>query len=148
MSFYVAKCKVMHVGARNPCNEYRMAGVKLATTREERDIGVTVCSNLKPGAQCRKVARTAAAVLGQVSRTFHCRDRFMFVNLYKQYVRPHLEFAIQAWSPWTQQDKEELERVQRRAVGMVSGLKGTTYKEELGLTTLEERRHQADMLQV
>jgi hypothetical protein len=37
----------------------------------------------------------------------------MFVNLYKQYVRPHLEFAIQAWSPWTQQDKEELERVQR-----------------------------------
>ncbi len=108
MSFYVAKCKVMHVGARYPCNEYRTAGVKLATTREERDIGVTVCSNLKPGAQCRKAARTAAAELGQVSRTFHYRDRFMFVNLYKQYVRPHLEFAIQAWSPWTQQDKEEL----------------------------------------
>ncbi len=33
---------------------------------------------------------------------------------------------------------------------MVSGLKGKEYKErlkELGLTTLEERRHQADMLQ-
>jgi hypothetical protein len=71
--------------------------------------------------------------------------------LYKQYVRPHLEFAIQAWSPWTQQDKETLEKVQRKVVGMVSGLKGTSYEqklEELGLTTLEERRHQADMLQV
>ena len=33
---------------------------------------------------------------------------------------------------------------------MVSGLKGAVYEErlkELGLTTLEERRHQADMLQ-
>ena len=33
---------------------------------------------------------------------------------------------------------------------MVSGLKGKTYEErlvELGLTTLEERRHQMDMLQ-
>jgi hypothetical protein len=64
------------------------------TTSEERDIGVTVCSNLKQGAQCRKAARTAAAVLGQVSRVFHYRDRFTFVKLYKQYVRPHLEFAI------------------------------------------------------
>ncbi len=89
-------------------------------------------------------------MLGQVSCAFHYRDRFTFVNL-KQYVRSHLEFAIEARSPWTQQDKEELDRVQKRAVGMVSGLKGTTYEEkleELGLTTLEERRHQADMLQV
>jgi ribonuclease P/MRP protein subunit RPP40 len=44
-----------------------------------------------------------------------------------------------------------LEKIQRRAVNMVSGLKAGTYEEklkELGLTTLEERRHQADMTQV
>jgi hypothetical protein len=151
MSFNVGKCKVMHVGPRNPGYEYSMGGTVLKTTVEERDIGVTVSSSLKPGAQCKKAARTASAVLGQVSRAFHYRDRFTFVNLYKQYVRPHLEFAVQAWSPWTHQDKEELERVQKKAVGMVSGLSGTTYEEkliELNLTTLEERRHQADMLQV
>jgi ribonuclease P/MRP protein subunit RPP40 len=88
-------------------------------------------------------------VLGQIFRAFHFRDRFTFTNLYKQYVRPHLEFVVQAWSPWTLQDKDMLEKVQKRAVGMVSGLSGTNYKEklkELGLTTLEERRHQADML--
>jgi hypothetical protein len=36
-------------------------------------------------------------------------------------------------------------------VGMVSGLRRTSYEEglaELGLTSLEERRHQANMLQV
>ncbi len=43
-----------------------------------------------------------------------------------------------------------LEKIQQRAVSMISGLKGATYEEklaELGLTTLEERRHQTDMLQ-
>jgi hypothetical protein len=71
--------------------------------------------------------------------------------LYKQYVRPHLEFAVQAWNPWTQQDKDILEKVHRRAVAVVSGLRGVTYEErleELEMTTLEERRHRADMLQV
>jgi hypothetical protein len=38
--------------------------------------------------------------------------------LYKQYVRPHLEFAYQAWSPWLTGDNEELETVQMKAVGM------------------------------
>jgi hypothetical protein len=127
-----------------------MGDTLLSTTKEERDIGVTMSSNLRPGAQCSKVARTASAVLGQISRAFHYRDRYTFMNLYKQYARPHFEFAVQAWSPWTQQDKDTLEKVQKRAVGMVSGLQGSSYEEkleELDLTTLEERRHQADMLQ-
>ena len=37
-----------------------------------------------------------------------------------------------------------------RAVNMISGLKGRSYEEklrELGITTLEERRHQLDMTQ-
>ncbi len=44
-----------------------------------------------------------------------------------------------------------LGKVQSRAVNMVSGLKGTTYEEklnELDMLTLEERRHQSDMVQV
>ncbi len=64
-----------------------------------------------------------------------------------------MEFAIQAWSPGTKQDKEELKKVpvQRKMVCMVSGLGGNNYEKrsaELGLTSLEGRRHQADMLQV
>jgi hypothetical protein len=90
-------------------------------------------------------------VLGQLSRAFHYRDRFTFVRLYKQYVLEHLEFAGQSWSPWTAKDKDTLERVQRRAISMVSGLRSPEYEErlkELEMMTLEERRHQSDMLQV
>ena len=47
------------------------------------------------------------------------------------YVRPHLEYAGVSWSPWLVQDKEVLERVQRRAIGMVTNLRGGTYEERL-----------------
>ncbi len=61
-----------------------------------------------------------------------------------------MEFASPAWSPWTEADKAVLEKIQCRAVGMVSGLKGQSYEEkllELNLPSLEERRLQADMVQ-
>jgi hypothetical protein len=63
----------------------------------------------------------------------------------------HLEFAAQVWSPWLAKYREVLEKVQRRAIIMVSCLKGNSYEErlrELKMTTLEERRHQLDMAQV
>ena len=78
MAFNVKKCKVMHIGGRNPKYQYSMGGEHLVETEEERDIGVIVTDNLKPWAQCSKVARTAQAVLGQISRAFHYRDRLVF----------------------------------------------------------------------
>jgi ribonuclease P/MRP protein subunit RPP40 len=57
---------------------------------------------------------------------------------------------VPAWAPWYESDKECLEKVQRRALRMISGLKATSYEEklkELGISTLEERRRYLDMLQ-
>ena len=128
-----------------------MEGQVLQVTEEERDIGILVSSNLKPTAQCAKAALTANRVLGQITRAFHYRDRHVFIRLYKQYVLPHLEFSVTAWAPWTEADKVVLEKVQQRAVAMVSGLAGRSYEDclaELEMLTLEERRHHADMLQV
>ena len=72
------------------------------------------------------------------------------MQLYIQFVRCHLEFAVPAWCPWTAGDIESLERVQRRAVNLVVGLKGRTYEEklaELGITSLLERRKKMDLIQ-
>ena len=150
MEFNVAKCKVMHVGPKNPGHVYKMAGKELEVTEEEKDIGVTVTKDLRPTQQCRRAARTARGVLSQIQRAFHFRDKDTFKSLYVQYVRPHVEFAAPAWAPWTVEDKQVLERVQQQAVKMMSGLKGRTYEEkckEIGLETLEERRKDMDMIQ-
>ena len=86
-----------------------------------------------------------------MSRCFHYRDKGVWVRLYKTYVRPHLECAVQAWSPWYVKDIEILEKVQRRAVNMVVGLRAGTYEgklKELNLLSLQERRKRGDMIQV
>ena len=150
MAFNVAKCHVMHVGRTNPGHTFTMSRAILGTTVEERDIGVTVTDTLKPGKQCKKAAQVASAVLGQILRAFYYRDRHVFLSLYVQYVRPHLEFAVAAWAPWSKEDVECLERVQRRAVRAMSGLKGQTYEEklvELKLPSLQARRNEIDMAQ-
>ena len=42
------------------------------------------------------------------------------------YVCPLLEYAVTVWSPWMEQDCELLEKVQRRAIRMMSDVKGET----------------------
>ena len=129
---------------------YTMAGFNLTTTEAERDIGVKVQASLCPSLQCREAAQRANAVLGQITRAFHYRGRRTFIQLYKQYVRPHLEFAVPAWSPWTQGDIKTLEKIQQRAVRMVSGLRGATYEEklkEIGMLSLKDLRIQYDLIQ-
>ena len=80
---------------------------------------------------------------------FHFRDKTTFIALYIRYVRCHLEFAGPVWSPWTKQDIEVLEKVQKRAIRAVSGLQGS-YEDKLmalGIQSLENRRIRQDMIQ-
>ena len=150
MQYNIPKCKIMHVGKNNPRHEYFMAGNKLTVVDEEKDVGVTVHKSLKPARQCKKAAGIAGAVLRQLTRNFHYRDKNIFKTLYVQYVRPHVEFAAPAWSPWLREDIETIEKVQRKAVGMISGMKGRSYEEkcrELGIETLEERRKKQDLFE-
>ena len=73
------------------------------------------------------------------------------MSLYTNYVRTNLEYAVHAWCPRTLCDKESLENVQRRAVAMVTNLRGKTYVErlaEMGMTTLENRRRRGDLIQM
>jgi ribonuclease P/MRP protein subunit RPP40 len=82
MAFNFEKCKIMHIGRHNPQFEYYMRGEKVSATEEECDIRVAITKNLKPAAQCSKAAGRAMAVLHQIRRNFHYRDRFTFVQLF------------------------------------------------------------------
>ena len=46
MEFNVDKCKIMHLGKKNPKHTYNMGGSELAVTREERDLGVLIDDQL------------------------------------------------------------------------------------------------------
>ena len=98
MEFNVKKCKVMHIGRQNIMHQYTMNNTPLQVCVMERDIGVQISDNLKPAIQCAEAARRANAILTQVSRAFLYRDRRIFLQLYKQFVRCHLEFSTPAGS--------------------------------------------------
>ena len=117
---------------------------------DEKDLGVFVEANMKPGKQCTTAAKSANFALGQIQRAFHYRKKEYLVPLYKTFVRPKLEYASSAWSPWLEKDKTPLENVQGRLVRMISDVKGSNYEEKLkdaGLTTLEKRRQRGDAIQ-
>ena len=149
MSFNTDKCVVMHLGNGNMKYTYYMNGVLMKTTECEKDIGVYMTPSLKPSVHIAEAVKKANRALGTLLRCLSYRDRFHYIRLYKQYVRCHLETAVQAWSPWLVQDIENIEAVQRRAINKCYGLYGT-YAEKLravGLTTLCDRRSRGDMLQ-
>ena len=143
MRFNLDKCVTLHTGRNNPTNQYTMNNQPLPKVTFEKDLGVITSANLKPSEQCLKAVKTANRVLGQLTRSFLLRDRHAYLNLYKQHVRCHLEYCIPAWRPWNLGDIEAMERVQKRAVRQIEGLKGKTYEEkllEIGLESLESRR--------
>jgi len=71
------------------------------------------------------------------------REREVPVPLRFAFVRPHLEYCIQAWGFQYRKDAELLERVQRRAMKMTGELEDLSYKDwlrKLGLFILVKKR--------
>jgi len=86
-----------------------------------------------------------------VRRAFRKLDILDFRLIYKTYIRPHLEFCIQAWSPHYIKDIEVLENVQKAATKLVPKLRKFSYStrlQMLGITSLKERRVRGDMIEV
>ena len=150
MAFNVKKCKVLHFGRTNPRFKYFMNGEEVEAVKEEKDLGVYIEDSLKPTKQCAAAAKAANFTLGQIQRAFHYRKKEQLVPLYKSFVRPRLEHAVAAWSPWLESDIKSLEKIQERLIKMLSDVKGQTYEEKLkdaGLTTLKDRRARGDAIQ-
>ena len=141
----------MHFGRSNQGYTYSLNGSTLSSTSNERVLGIIVTSDLKPSAQAARAAAAANSMLGRIKRTFTCLDDETMPALYKALVRPHMEYAIQTWSPYLKKDIKMLEKVQRRATKLVKSISHLTYEDRLkclGLTTLEKRRKRGDMIEV
>ena len=149
MLFNIDKCHILHMGKTNPKYPYFMNGSQMKVVEEEKDLGVLIHHSGTPSSQVAKAAKKANSVLGQLLRALSYRDKVTYVKLYKEFVRPHLEYAVQSWCPWLQRDIDLLEDVQKRAVRAVSGITGS-YEEKLiklKLPALTARRKRGDMIQ-
>ena len=91
---------------------YEMGGIILSKTMNGKDLGITMNANMKVSEQCRIAASTGNQVLGMIRRNITYKENSLIVPLYKTIVRPHLEYCIQAWSPYLRKDIYMLEKIQ------------------------------------
>ena len=103
MLFNFGKCKYLHTGPGNTSMNYEMGG-----------------TNMKVSEQCRIAASKGNQVLGMIRRNITYKEKSVIIPLYKATVRPHLEYCIQACSPYLRKDM--LEKIQRRATKLIPGL--------------------------
>ncbi|KAJ8041797.1 hypothetical protein HOLleu_12705 [Holothuria leucospilota] len=104
-----------------------MNGSILSDVTFEKDLGVVITGDLKPSRQCAAAAARANRVLGLIKRNFSSFSKEIVLNLYKQLVTPHLDYAAQAWSPFYEKDKLLLEQVQRRATRLIPEVRHLPY---------------------
>ena len=150
MEFIIDKCKMMHLGRKNPKNTYSMNGANIEETMEEKDLGVLIDNELEFGKHIKSIVGRANSVLGMIRIVFNHMNKKMFLNLYTALIRPLLEYCVQVWSPHLMKYKNLIEGVQRRATKLVPELKNLPYKERLNklkLTTLVDRRVRGDMIE-
>ena len=82
-----------------------------------------------------------------ISRPIETKTKDVVIPLYRALVRPHLEYCVQVWRPFLIKDIEKLEKVQKRAVSMITDLQSNSYVgklQELKLFGLEKHRIKGD----
>ena len=133
------KCKFN----RNLKFQYQMNDGWIKPVDEERRLRVLISQDFKLLKQCLWAKNKANLMLGIINRGVS--------KLYRSYVRPHLEYCIQFWTPINVKDTDMIEGVQRRATKMIPNLRNSSYEEKLkrlGMFSLICRRLRDDMIEV
>ena len=149
MQFHPEKCKVMKLGRQRSNIQYRMNNVILEEIEAEKDLGVQVDNQLSFKSHVAMVTAKANRVVGVIRRSFDNLTEELFATLFKSLVRPILEYGHSVWNPHLKTLSQEVERVQRRATGLLGSLKHLSYPErlqKLELPSLEHRRKRGDMI--
>ena len=116
MQFSVSKCKVMHVGKKNPRHPYYTSSNGLKSVKVEKDLGIMITSDLKCSQQCEYAYSKANRVIGMIRRTITYKEPKIMLNLYKTLVRPHVGYCCCVWNPSDKKDTELLEKIQHRYI--------------------------------
>ena len=79
------------------------------------------------------------------------KTKELILPLHKSRVRPHLEHAVQFWSPHLRQDIDKIEKIQRRATKMIPEIRNHSFHlqiQDLDLVSLVQRRLRGQLIEV
>jgi hypothetical protein len=154
MTFNATKCKVMHLGLKNPFHDYTMnqdgQKVILESTDIEKDLGVNIDNQLKFSKHTEIQVNKANKLLGMIRRSYTYLDKESMLTLYRSLIRPHLEYGHVITFPRFEKECKLIEGVQRRATKLVPELRNVDYINRLkamNLPSMYYRRERGDMIE-
>jgi hypothetical protein len=131
--------------------KYKLSGKNIERVQKEKDIGITIDSELTFESHiCEKVNK-ATLIFGALRRAFRYLDKKLFIPLYKKMVRTQLDYASALWAQYEHKHIDKIENVQKRATKQIPGMKNLPYEErlrKLELPTLSYIRLRGDMIEV
>jgi hypothetical protein len=151
LSLNKSKCKVLHLGHNNIKKKYYLGLDLLQPVSEIRDLGIIVDSKLKFHSQAlaaaAKARRTGNYLLKYLTNITPATLKLIITY----YIRPHLEYCIQAWRPYYHKSSQLLYRTFRYFTKRCYSLSKLPYSERLirlGFTDLSTRFDRGDLLLV
>ena len=85
-------------------------------------MGLHLSKDLRWNVHVAETSKKANSTLGFIRRNLGRCSQDVKDQAYKSLVRPHMEYATAAWDPYTKNNIDELEKVQRRAATFVTGV--------------------------
>ncbi|MCP4649779.1 MAG: hypothetical protein GY853_06825, partial [PVC group bacterium] len=107
------KCEILHLGLKNPRSDYFLGLIKLNSQESLRDLGIQMSSSMKFSEHCSLIAAKATQRTSLLFRAFSTTKVQPYLQAYKAYMRPILEYGSPIWNPYLIGDILRLERVQR-----------------------------------
>ena len=147
MEFNPGKCQVIHITrSKSPVkSRYFMHNQELESVDAAKYLGVTISKDLSWNTHINNITSTANKTLGFVKRNVVTKNKDIKTMAYNSLVRPQVEYASVVWSPYTKDNINKIEKVQRRAARWVTNdyssySSVTDMLSNLGWRSLENRR--------
>ncbi|XP_072030819.1 uncharacterized protein [Amphiura filiformis] len=102
-------------------NSYCVSNQIIEKTESHKYLGVTISNDLSFKQHISNIRTKALNTLGIIRRNLGPCSKDVKLKAYQTLVRPQLEYAATAWSPYTARDVKPLEMVQRHAVRFICG---------------------------
>ena len=147
MLFNPFKCYKMSVfRSRSPVGkDYTLYNQTLVAVEQHPYLGVSLSSDLQWNPHVDKIAKKRNSSLAFVRRNLYACSEETKRAAYVSLVRPYLEYATAVWDPYRQNEVENLEAIQSRAVRFIKhdysyNTSVSKLKKSLSLGLLSERR--------
>ena len=126
----------MHLGPVHQFGPYYLNCIMIDSVGSQKDLGILFDHQLKFHSHTTDVTAKANHLLGLIRRSFDHLDSDMLVKLFVTLVRPTLEYCNSVWGPSCILDQRKIEKVQHRAMKMLSPIRDKPYGERLSTLQL------------